>query len=169
MMVWLKDIIHKIGVIKWFFTHRPFSVMISGAPMSLSVHLSSLSFVFSTFVAHTWSVLVWQHEARHKSLSIIFAFTIPKFLPKSTILSANACVASVPMRPDVGVGKHIGLTQTCKLCLTSALYIQGEPKKRNLVDKAITSLESIRKKGKGWCVSENSANMLHDRHQTFQN
>ena len=48
-------------------------------------------------------------------------------------------------------------------------YIQGESKKRGISkDLAITPLKSIRK-GKSWCVSENSALMLQDRHQTVQN
>ena len=40
--------------------------------------------------------------------------------------------------------------------------VQGRPKKM-----AITTWKSI-KKGKSWCVLENSAHMLQDRHQTFQ-
>ena len=48
-------------------------------------------------------------------------------------------------------------------------YLQGESKK-SVISKnmAITTLKSIRK-GKNWCVLENSAYMQQDRHQTFQN
>ena len=46
-------------------------------------------------------------------------------------------------------------------------YLQGESKKRVISkDMTITPLKSIRK-GKSWCVSENSY-MLQDRHHTFQ-
>ena len=47
--------------------------------------------------------------------------------------------------------------------------LQGESKK-SVISKnmAITTLKSIRK-GKNWCVLENSAYMQQDRHQTFQN
>ena len=45
----------------------------------------------------------------------------------------------------------------------------GWTKKRGISKTmAITPLKSIRK-GKNWCVSENSALMLQDRHQTVQN
>ena len=46
---------------------------------------------------------------------------------------------------------------------TSALYLQGEPKK-NVISKdmTITALKSIRK-GKCWCVLENSGHMLRCR------
>ncbi len=48
-------------------------------------------------------------------------------------------------------------------------YLQGGPKKSGISKTmAITPLKSIRK-GKSWCVSENSALMLQDRHQTVQN
>ena len=48
-------------------------------------------------------------------------------------------------------------------------YIQGESKKSVLSkNMAITTLKSIRK-GKNNCVLENSAQMLLDRDQTFQN
>ena len=47
--------------------------------------------------------------------------------------------------------------------------LQGGPKKSGISKTmAITPLKSIRK-GKSWCVSENSALMLQDRHQTVQN
>ena len=47
--------------------------------------------------------------------------------------------------------------------------LQGESKK-SVISKnmAITTLKSIRK-GKNWCILENSAYMQQDRHQTFQN
>ena len=50
-----------------------------------------------------------------------------------------------------------------------SIISQGESKK-SVISKnmAITTLKSIRK-GKNWCVLENSAQMLQDRHQTFQN
>ena len=50
-----------------------------------------------------------------------------------------------------------------------SIISQGESKK-SVISKnmAITTLKSIRK-GKDWCVLENSAQMLQDRHQTFQN
>ena len=55
------------------------------------------------------------------------------------------------------------------LAAKALLYLQGGPKKSVLSKKmARTPLKSIRK-GKSWCVSENSALMLQDRHQTFQN
>ena len=51
---------------------------------------------------------------------------------------------------------------------SGSIYLQGEPKKRGIEDDmAITPLKSIRN-GKSWCVSENSALMLQDMHQTFQ-
>ena len=50
-----------------------------------------------------------------------------------------------------------------------SIYIQGESKKSGISKTmAITPLKSIRK-GKSWCVLENSALMLQDRHQTVQN
>ena len=64
----------------------------------------------------------------------------------------------------------------CHTCIFSTHYqhsliylLQGESKKRVISkNMAITTLKSIRK-GKNWCVLENSAQMLQDRHQTFQN
>ena len=51
------------------------------------------------------------------------------------------------------------------------IYEQGVQKKQGSLltnDMAITPLKSIIK-GKSWCVLENSALMLQDRHQIFQN
>ena len=54
------------------------------------------------------------------------------------------------------------------ISLTFPKYVQGESKKSGISkDMTITPLKSIRK-GKSWCVLENSAHMLQDRHQTFQ-
>ena len=48
------------------------------------------------------------------------------------------------------------------------LYRVSQKKRVISKNMGITTLKSIRK-GKNWCVLENSAYMLQDRHQTFQN
>ena len=55
------------------------------------------------------------------------------------------------------------------ICMCGYLFMYRVDQKKSGISKtmAITPLKSIRK-GKSWCVSENSALMLQDMHQTFQ-